>query len=336
MIEQTNAAPGITVPQHTLLEIIAVQQAIVEADLRLDDVMNVVVDAAARLTRTDAAVVELADGDQMVYRAGAGRASAHVGIRLTANRSLSGLCVAQNKPLLCDDTESDERVDREACRRVGARSMIVAPLRHRRGALGVLKVYSSTANAFSTSDLQTLELLVGVISAALERAREHERLQKRVSHDPLTGLLSREQLFVEIEEKAGSGRRFAVVFFDVDDFKQTNDVLGHAAGDAVLRAVGKRLHVALRHQDIAGRFGGDEFVVVIDDAPSLSGAEGIARRLAATIGQPLDGDECNVPISASAGVAIFPEDGLTPQTLLHCADERMYAAKRARRSTRNL
>ena len=334
MIENTNSAPATAVPQHTLLEIIAVQQAIVEADLRLDDVMNVVVEAAARLTRTDAAVVELADGDDIVYRAGAGRASAHVGVRLAAKNSLSGLCVAENKPLLCNDSERDGRVDRDACRRVGARSMIVAPLRHRRSVLGVLKVYSSRPSAFSEADVQTLELLVGVISAALARAREHERLQKRVSHDPLTGLLSREQLLGEIEEKARGGRPFAVVFFDVDDFKQTNDVHGHAAGDAVLRAVGKRLHLALRHEDITGRFGGDEFVVVIDGAPSLSGAEAIARRLQASIGEPLEGEEEAVAISASAGVATYPEDGVTPQTLLHCADERMYAAKRARRSTR--
>jgi len=320
-----------TVPQQTLLDIISIQQAIVEADLRLDDVMHVVVEAAARITHASAAVVELAEGDEMVYRAAAGAASQYVGVHLSRANSLSGLCVKENRPLRCDDSETDERVDREACRRVGARSMIVTPLRHRDRVLGVLKVYSAAVAAFSDGDMSALELLVGLISATMQRAREHERLQKRAAYDQLTGLLNREQLLLEVEQRTIKDDPFVVVYFDIDNFKATNDRHGHARGDDLLRAVGRRLNWTLRRDDVAGRIGGDEFAIVIAGVPSLAMAEAIAERVQTSIGRPVEGDDCDVPISASAGVALYPDDGRTVEALLDRADGRMYEAKRARR-----
>lgn len=112
----------VQLPQQTLLAIIAVQQEIVETDVALHEVMGVVARAAARLTGSDAAVVELQEGAEMVYRAVAGTAANFIGLRLRATHSLSGLCVQLDRTLRCDDRETDDRVDREACRRVGARS----------------------------------------------------------------------------------------------------------------------------------------------------------------------------------------------------------------------
>ena len=315
-------------PQDTLLAVIAVQQEIVQADLSLDGVMNVVADAAARLTTSDAAVVELLEGDEMVYRAAAGAATPHVGLRLDAAHSLSGLCVTLDQTLVCNDCEVDERVDRQACRVVGARSMLVTPLRHRSTPLGVLKVYSSRCAAFDAVAADTLQLLVGIIAASMHRALEYETLTKRAELDMLTGLANRDQLIRATGARIAQRRPFALVFVDLNDFKRINDEGGHARGDEILQVIAQRLMASLRSCDVAARFGGDEFVIVLDGIHSTAAATTALQRLLQRIHEPISDSIC---ISASAGVAVFPADAETADSLLNIADRRMYAGKRARR-----
>ena len=306
-------------PHETLLAIIAVQQEIVEADLAFNRVLDVVVHSAGRLTGADAAVVELHEDEEMVYRAGWGRAEQHVGLRLKTANSLSGLCVAKNETLRCDDSENDGRVDREACRRVGARSMVVTPLRYRGAPLGVLKVYATHAAAFDESSEGILRLLVGIVAASMHRAREHEGLKLRALHDPLTGLANRSRLEAAIDAGVAAGRPFGIVFLDLDGFKRINDERGHAAGDQLLRLVGSKLVAAIRDHDLAARHGGDEFVVLLDGVRSRTAATETVQRLQSRLRS--DG------ISASAGIALFPEDGRSVEALLGHADAAMYAQK---------
>jgi diguanylate cyclase (GGDEF)-like protein len=320
-----------SLPQETLLAVIAVQQEIAEADPALDQVMNVVAAAAARLTVADAAVVELHDGDEMVYRAGFGAAAGHVGLRLAAATSLSGLCVRLDQTLRCDDSEADERVDREACRRVGARSMLVTPLHYRGTALGALKVYSSRVRAFDDAAADVLRLLVGIISASMHRAREHEGITRRALHDVLTGLANREHLASAIDAKIARRTPFALVFLDVNDFKEINDRRGHAIGDAVLQAVAHRVAASVRDGDVAARFGGDEFVVLLEGVGSRAEAAGTSQRLVERIGEPIDGADGPIHVSVSAGVALFPDDAASAEALLRLADARMYSEKQERK-----
>src|SRR5262245_55258564 len=109
---------------EVLTRILKIQEALT-ADLNASPVIQVVTESAEELTGATAAVVEIADGEDMVYRATSGAAAAHRGVRLKIASSLSGLCVRMAQTLRCDDTEQDNRVDREACRRVGARSMLL-------------------------------------------------------------------------------------------------------------------------------------------------------------------------------------------------------------------
>jgi signal transduction histidine kinase len=113
-----------------------------------------------------------------VYRVGTGAASRHVGLRLAIASSLSGKCMRLNEVLRCDDTESDPRVNREACRKIGLRSMVVVPLYHNGGPVGVLKVLSTQANAFSERDARALQLMAGLIGAAMSNAAESESRQE--------------------------------------------------------------------------------------------------------------------------------------------------------------
>src|SRR5207248_8373028 len=130
------------------------------------DVVRVVLERAQRLTRANGAVVEVLDGDEVEYWAATGTAAAQVGLRLRASRSFSGLAVRLGRALCCEDSETDPRVDRDACRRVGLRSMIVVPLRHGDEVAGVLKVASRVPRVFGPNDVRALELLASPVAAA--------------------------------------------------------------------------------------------------------------------------------------------------------------------------
>ena len=321
---------AVRLPQETLLAIIAVQQEIAETDAALQRVMDVVVAAAARLTCADAAAVELHEGDDMVYRAAAGTAMNFVGLRLRAASSLSGLCVHLDQPLRCDDSETDDRVDRVACRKVGARSMLVTPLRFRGAALGVLKVYSGRARAFDDVTAEILRMLVGIIAASMHRAKEYEGMARRVMHDRLTGLPNREQLESVLSDKIEVGNSFAVAFLDLNGFKRINDEKGHACGDRILQVIARRLAASVRDNDTAGRLGGDEFVVVLEGVASRDAASGTLQRLLARVAEPISDGDGTFSVSATAGVAVFPVDAQTSHSLLDVADAGMYAEKPGR------
>jgi len=181
-----------------LSAIVATQYDIATAELDLDVVMNLVVERAQQLTGANGAVIEMADGDEMFYRTACGTVAASVGMRLKIASSLSGYCVRTGEIINCADSETDERVDREACRRVGARSMIVVPLRDGHANVGVLKVLSPHAHAFDEQDVHTLQLMAGLIGAAINHAAEFEaRLDLMNGRTSALKALEKEQEFLQ-------------------------------------------------------------------------------------------------------------------------------------------
>ncbi|HKB40694.1 MAG TPA: GAF domain-containing protein, partial [Gemmataceae bacterium] len=173
-------APALPDDALRLSAIIATQQEIATAGLDLGTVMTVIAERTQAITGATGAAVELAEGDELVYRAVSGTAAHSLGLRLKMDASLSGRCVRTGQALRCDDAEADDRVDREACRTVGLRSMIVVPLLYDRRAVGVLKVLSPRPGAFSDRDVQTLQLMSGLLAAALSHAAAYEAKQALV------------------------------------------------------------------------------------------------------------------------------------------------------------
>jgi len=157
-----------------LSAIIAIQQEVAIQSPHLDAVMAVITEQAQRLTHADGAVVELEDGEHLVYRAATGLAQPHMGLRLDIAHSLSGQCLTSGTILQCDDAETDPRVDSAACRRIGLRSMVVVPLVYQASPMGVLKVLSGSPAAFQESDIQTLQIMAGLLAASLHLAAEFE------------------------------------------------------------------------------------------------------------------------------------------------------------------
>ena len=177
---------------------------------------------------------------------------------------------------------------------------------------------------------------IGFQHDVTDRVAAQRQVAHLAYHDQLTGLPNRvrvtEQLELELHRARRSGSAVAVLFVDLDGFKQVNDTLGHAAGDAVLAEVAGRLRVALRTGDLLGRHGGDEFVAVIPDlAPERAQAvaERAASDLAAAVRRPIEAAGRPLTLGASVGLAVFPRSGGDAEQLLGAADAAMYAVKAA-------
>lgn len=184
--------------------------------------------------------------------------------------------------------------------------------------------------------------LLGELEAWQARLqRENESLAHQASHDSLTGLPNRAafeaRLIGALQEADAARDRVAVLFLDSDNFKQTNDDLGHAAGDAVLAAIAARVRDQLRKTDLVARLGGDEFAVLLAPVTEIADALHVADDILASLQQPvrLPGGD-TVVASLSIGVAVFPDHARDGATLLHRADAAMYLAKRLRPGGREL
>jgi diguanylate cyclase (GGDEF)-like protein/PAS domain S-box-containing protein len=169
-----------------------------------------------------------------------------------------------------------------------------------------------------------------------QETRAEERVQRLARFDPLTGLFNRPMFFERLDHALAVARRrgtaVALLFIDLDRFKNINDTFGHLTGDEVIRTMAQRLTCAVRETDTLARLGGDEFIVLAENLASASDASELAQRLVETLAEPvaLAGTECH--LGASIGIAAFPADGDDAATLLKKADIAMYRAKDAGRS----
>ena len=160
-----------------LTQIVAAQGEIAAAGPEPQEVVDAITHRAQALTRSDGAVLEIRDGAVMRYWSASGIAQGTVGMSIPVDGSLSGRCIQESRVLRCDDSEDDVRVNRDACRRVGLRSMLVAPLHFRGQVVGVLKVVAATPMAYRDTDCRTLEQLSTLVAASLYKAIEHAQMR---------------------------------------------------------------------------------------------------------------------------------------------------------------
>jgi diguanylate cyclase (GGDEF)-like protein/PAS domain S-box-containing protein len=157
------------------------------------------------------------------------------------------------------------------------------------------------------------------------------KLSHLSQHDFLTGLPNRMLLNDRLKSAMALARRHrnkvAVLFVDVDRFKQINDSLGHAIGDRLLQAVGKRLEDTVRGSDTVSRHGGDEFVIVLSEVEQTQSAARHAEKIHAILAAPHTIAQHDLQVNVSIGISVFPDDGQDPETLIECADAAMYDAK---------
>jgi two-component system cell cycle response regulator len=230
---------------------------------------------------------------------------------------------------------------------------------------GVLALYDRLGDdEFDDTDLRTVRRFAGHAAVAVDNVRLHDEAQRLSHTDPLTGLYNyrhlKELLSREINRSARFGHPLCVMIMDLDRFKDVNDVYGHAAGDAVLVEFARRISAEVRGVDLAFRYGGEEFVLLLPETDGIGGIT-LARRLGAVIretpisvaggvrhasgaieprqspetdssSQSTDGS-ADIAITVSIGVAVFPDHGTTGAQVLEAADDALYVAKAAGRDT---
>jgi len=325
--------------REQLVEIIHIQTVIAQSGRNLGEIMDSVVERAPDLVKADGAVIELAEDDYMVYRAASGLAENYLGLRLKLNHSISGLCVLSGQALRCDDSESDPRVDREACRRLGLRSMIILPLRFEDSTVGVLKVMAKEVAHFSQRDTAILSMICDLVGAAIHHAvhESEDDLFFMATHDQLTGLANRalfmDRLRKEMKQCLRKDLSLGVLIIDMDGLKLINDSHGHQTGTAVIKEFASRASASTRGSDTLARLGGDEFGMILDNIDKRDGLDKAAKRIQSSLKKPFLFKGRHFMLRASVGGAVFPEDSEDLEDLLDLADQRMYMDKRKRKQS---
>jgi diguanylate cyclase (GGDEF)-like protein/PAS domain S-box-containing protein len=201
---------------------------------------------------------------------------------------------------------------------------------------GVFAVYYGHKREFTIDEVNFLRSVANTLSAAIEAQEATARLAYMAEFDTLTDLPNRARLMTGLNEVLAHANRHGlkagVMFVDLDRFKIVNDTFGHSVGDLLLVQASRRLCESVRTGDLVARLGGDEFAVILGDLVQRDDANVIAHKIIKALEQPFELNGQQVYVSASVGIAIYPDDGKNADYLIQCADTAMYGAKRAGRN----
>jgi diguanylate cyclase (GGDEF)-like protein len=255
-------------------------------------------------------------------------------LRVKIGEGVAGWVAQTGKPTIVNDTAKDPRFTGrfDSKTQFQTRSILCAPLISRGRTIGVVEIINRVGGRFTQRDLDLLLTLVEPCAIAIENAILFQRAEQLTITDDLTKLFNSRYLNLyigrEIKRCKRHGIPLSVIFLDLDGFKGVNDQYGHLAGSHTLTEVGGILAEAVRESDILARYGGDEFVVVLPETPP-SGALVIAERIRQSIEGHcfLESQGLTARISASFGIASYPDHALTPEGLIQKADQAMYRVK---------
>lgn len=214
----------------------------------------------------------------------------------------------------------------------GMKSLLILPVIAKNRVIGTLNIASSVPDYFSKEIVDKLSPFTNQIALALDRIAAYESLQDSAYHDFLTGLPNY-RLFkiriMEALERAKEQKHLlgAVMFIDLDRFKMVNDTFDHATGDLLLKHISQLLSNSISSEDTVSRYGGDEFSILLPNIKTKEEAASIAKNILDTLEQPIFIKDYEIMISASIGIAFYPENGEDPDTLLKNADRAMYRVK---------
>jgi diguanylate cyclase (GGDEF)-like protein len=201
--------------------------------------------------------------------------------------------------------------------------------------LGTLFAAVPAPTSPTANELEAMTIGAGLVELAVETRRIYSDLRHRSEFDQLTDIHNRFSLEDRLNEQITEAREtagvFGLIYIDLDEFKQVNDLYGHHAGDLYLREVAMRMKRQLRSGDMLARLGGDEFAVLVPGAHNREDVEDVAMRLERSFDEPFNVRGYKLHGSASVGVALYPEDGATKDAILNAADASMYVAKHMRK-----
>ena len=320
---------------HILLRIIKT------ANDKLDpsSVMRIIMDNIQQLIPCEAwsILVLTPEGEELEFERARGQvADAFVKVRLKVGEGIAGWVAQHRKPLLVNSVQKDRRFNRNFDDKTNftTRSILCAPLISRNRLLGVVELINKKSKTFrfTKGDLKTLATLLGPISVSLHNALLYREAQALTLSDDLTRLFNSRYVFQwignSIQRYKKLRKPFSIIFLDLDGFKTVNDRYGHLIGGRTLVEIGKIIAQTVRKRDRVARYGGDEFVVMLP-AAGESESMGVAEKIRLAI-QNYDFQTAlqkEILLSASFGVAVFPEHGETATDLIQKADQAMYRVK---------
>jgi len=259
---------------------------------------------------------------------------------IDAEESLISWVILNDRDLIINSKEEGSSYIRsESASGERNESCLVVRLKIEGRIIGVLSIQGKQAHCYVQRHLRILEALAGFIAIALSNSNAHqslvlsnEKISYIATHDPLTHLPNRlqtmDRLDLEIKRCQRYSKTLAVLFVDLDGFKQINDNHGHIAGDNVLKEIGKRLKRDIRSIDTVGRLAGDEFLLIITDDCTPENGFQLAEQLRLNLAEPIELEsEKSLSITGSMGLAFYPKDGKDSEALVSAADAAMYDAK---------
>jgi diguanylate cyclase (GGDEF)-like protein len=262
------------------------------------------------------------------------------GVRLPAGHGVAGWVAANGESLIIQDVRSDQRFAAEFDEKHAfvTRSIACVPIKCHNQVFGVIELINSLEDGvFNDADEQILTTIADFAGIAISNAKAIAKIKQLAVTDDLTGLHNSRYFFEQVEYEVERARRYhsslSLVFLDLDRFKLVNDTYGHLVGSRLLAEVGAMIRDLIRKTDKAARYGGDEFVIILPQTEK-SGALSLAVKLQEALGG--HGFASNsgeaLTVTASFGVASFPEDALSSSELINAADEAMYEVKASGRN----
>jgi diguanylate cyclase (GGDEF)-like protein len=314
------------------------------SSLQLDQVLRTIMEKINEVLRPDTWSLLLMDVDkgELYFQIATGKgAEALKDVRIKLGQGLAGWVAQTGEIVVVPDTSKDSRffAQVDARTKMETRSIVAVPVRFRDHCLGVIELINCVGpDGFSDRDLALLEALADYAAIAIENARHVQRIHELTITDDCTSLYNARHLNFMLDTEIYRSHRYAfefsLIFIDLDHFKMVNDTYGHLMGSKLLSEIGTAIKEKCRLIDLAFRYGGDEFVVLLPQT-SKENALGVARRLHKLIREAvwLHEPGLNVHITASVGVASYPSDSRTKAELLHLADEAMYLVKNSTRDS---
>lgn len=310
--------------------------------LELEGVLKLIMDQLSRLLKAQAWSLLLRDAEsgELAFEIAVSPAAERLkGLKLARGQGIAGWVAEQGMPLLIPDVRIDARfsdkIDRASA--FVTRAVVCVPIKSRDCVLGVIELVNGPGEGiFTQADLQILSTIADYAAIAIENARNFKRVSELVITDDLTGLYNGRHLHALIDEEIERVRRFggklSLIFIDLDFFKKINDSRGHLVGSRTLAEIGQLIRGNIRKICKAARYGGDEFVIVLPNT-GKSGAMTLATKLRELFREHEFRDEDGSPfnLTASFGLATYPDDARSKEELIRLADQAMYRVKESTR-----
>ena len=278
------------------------------------------------------------DEHKLEFRIVVGKESDNlIGKSFSADSGIAGICLKQKEPIVIPDAEKDDRILNLGNAHFKTKSIIAVPMYSVDKPLGVIELINAHEACFLPEKLQLLETLADFASISMQNSMYMKTIEKKATIDDCTDLYNARFMYTilnkEISRFRRNGTSFGLVFFDLDHFKNVNDNYGHLVGSQLLREVAGVIKECIRPTDWGVRYGGDEFVVILQNAgysETMTVTERIRNKLNEKTFFVKEG--YNIKVLASFGIAIFPEDGGDIEGIIKAADNAMYEAKRTGRN----